>query len=487
MKAILHIHPHFAHFIQSLVLAEKLFDVDEVSVIDAPSFHHDCTSRFSEYLATGLQEISQATNKKIEITDLVWPSLFQWHNILRSKLPNSVFYACRDSLLRGKFSHLYVLLPKVLRRLLEFALYTKAKFLYSAYRASIRSTGACLSIASHSTYMPYVTLIEASLDEGIPILVLYGCVDRAIYISGKRLIYHYACMADRITANINPQILHPHRLKSTYAHRTSLYHSTLRNSNLAPSVHRNISTKHPDPTPPHLLVLLHCIKDNNHTQNPFHMLFENYFQWALYTCLFLALNKSNYKKILIKVHPHAQSFGDYTLLLWVARLASIGLNKNKVTILNSKSSLAEQQIVGSNQLVPLTFHGSVAYENASIGLKTLTVGDTPCPSDAYYRVTSKSEYFSILKDYRSLPDDFLTTLDEHLQEKASHFISAIECMKPYPSSVTNLILSLRKYFFFNKQNPIDGPSLHHSYNMLLRQKPQLISIDTGHSSILYRR
>ena len=485
MKALLHIHPHFSHFIQSVVLAEKLFSVDSITVFRGPSFHPKSSAKFAQYLQDHLVAISTALNKTFDVSTFHWPSPLLWPALLMSNLPPSVYFSCRDSLLRGKYSHIYLFLPIPVRRFFELFLYAKAHLLYASYRSLIRSTGATLSISSHSTYMPYVTLIEASLDEGIPILVLYGAVDRAILIKGRNVVYHYACKADQIVAKIPPHALHPDRVKSTYAHPSSQYvvSGQLNKQTLKPKGcgdHDSVDSGRPN-----LLVLLHCLKDNNYTQNPSHMLFENYFDWTLLTCLCLALFRSNYQYIYIKVHPHASSFGDFALLRLIANIAAIGINSNKVKVLSSRPSQNDQPSLSSRPLVSLTFHGSVAYENASSGLPTLTVGDAPCPQDGYYRVDSKAEYFSLLRNYKRLPISFFNTLSSSTILTSRQFIHAIECMKPYPQSISKLILSLRRYFFFSRQSSLDVEHLSTVYTTLLKQNPQSFELDENCSAIIY--
>ena len=483
MNALIHLHPHFGHFTQSIILAKKIAHINNVTCLLAPSLQRKSSIEFFSYLQHHENSLAVSLETRFAFKRLRTFKSFSYKAIASlSRCPTaqlgSLHYAVKDSLIRGRYSYLYSLLPSPLRQAVELLFKIKAGLLFSAYQLEMLQSRPKICIISHSTYVPYVAFIEAATRLDIPVLVLYGAVERAILITRPSLIYHITNSAQLIMSErpIDSNILA--NVTSSYADASSLY---CLNRNQSPSSTSSLS-EHSGPTV--LLLLTHCIKDNNYVSDPSQMLFTTYFIWLLRTAFHLLRTPCNYDLIVFKIHPHARAFRDYAMLWILGKICSIGVNRSRTLLTNSKSFESDlARIDGIPRIYPVTFHGSVAYENASIGMRTITVGSAPAPVGSCFHPKSKGEYFSALTSPLSLPDSFdKPTIKADIQS-ARYLILVYEAMKP---PLKEEILSLRQYFYFADSTPLQPEPLHATYQSLMNsQSVSLHPLENGTKLICY--
>lgn len=478
MKAFIHLHPHFAHFIQSIQIADKVQHISTVECSDCPSLQGASVRSFSKYLNTNTQLIEAAINKKLVHSHLRI-KLSAYIRSFYCETPRSLIYAVSDSLIRSRLSYLYCSLPRLLQAFVNHIFLFRAKALLFTYQERLRDSNPSIVITSHATYVPYVALIEASVYLQIPILVLYNCDGLSALHYESRPVYHLSSFAQQIMSSkiMSDKILKP--AKSTYAHASSIY-NTISSARLTPS---SISHSGEEPTShssylehneyetylsqPYyaLIVAPHCIKDNNHVTDPGSMLFLNYFQWILGTVCHLMLHKTSYNYIIFKIHPHAPMFQDNLFLKVLAKLLKSGINSRKVLVVNPNETDFLSRLHPSTKIVPVTVNGSIACESASVGIKTLSAGAPPAPKNSYYRPNSVKLYYRALESPHNLPASFFEPLDAETILQAKKFISLYESLKPH-RRLKPTIHSLRKYFYFGDHTHISVDDLRSKYSTL---------------------
>lgn len=479
-KAVIHLHPHFSHLIHSIKLSQRLFDVESFTLLDSPNLQKAYSRDFASYLERyhHILEALFSTRllfRRVSLHHTLHTVFRRFRTIVQilfGSTPRSLIYATRDSLIRSRFCYLYTLLPRPLSSLVEQLFQIRSKALLYTYLEFLRAEQASLLVVSHSTYSEYVALIEAAATLEIPTLVLSGAIDRAWLIRRPCEIYHITDKIRSLLALKPSELALDLSADSTHLTDSSIY-----------SLATPLSEDPPQSSESCLFVAFHCFKDNNHVANPSRMLFHNYLAWTIYTCLFLALNKSNWKRIVLKIHPHAKMFQDLALFHLLTRIVQHGVNSRKIQILAHDASLSDLSLaINGYNLSVLTFQGSIAYEAVLYGKKPFVVGAAPVPDEACITIATKKQYRNLLSCIKATNLDNATTIQQ--QQQCRKLISIFEGMKPKLSSREH-ILSLKDFYFFGSSIPIDENRLRHILDRAYNDyQPTTIPIDSQTSIVL---
>lgn len=486
-SAVVHIHPHFSHFSQSILLAKKLFDADKIIVLRSSSLQPKNNLKFYQYLLQQRTALSYVFSAAFQFSDLCLPlsrALFSFfavhHHRVTPAEKKAILYAVRDSLTRSNFSYLYHLLPRPLRGFVDSACISHATYILANYKRYLKEKSPSVVVASHSTYYQYLVLALASVSQDIPFITLSGAVDRAWITTslGPEGVLHITNYSKQILDSFSskPSISSQYRL-STSASPNSLY--------ALDTTYKPPTSSSASSTPLALLLYFHCIKDNNHVCSPSRMLYESYFDWTVSTCLHFALNESNWDKIIIKIHPHARQFGDLFFLRVFSLLASSGVNSSKISILDPSCTTDDLKNACSGlDIVPVTFHGSIAYESVSMGISPIVVGDAPGPSKSYVSPRTTREYKQLLSNKHLYSHKRSSIQLDDLPSK--QLIDFYESMKPRSSSLVELILSQKRYFYFDQPSiPLDSLAADVFKKIYTSSHPFISEITPELSSIHY--
>ena len=391
-QCLIHLHPTFADFAQSVIVVNKLYGISEFRYIEGPSLQSKMVvSEFAERLGAisdSFEECGLSISvKKSRFGARVFVSamrrikLAELTQLVKMK-DIGLRYAARDSIMRKPISYWYLLSPKPIRYLFELLHYVRGILLISIYRELLADNRPDIVVSSHSTYIPYVALLKAA--NSLAIEIVCHDVRRTSVIEDYRDFYHNNTELANAALKYNEFMDFAGKARELTVDKGSFYAKASKESSRVED--NGIKSRA-------LVILPHCIKDANFTCEGKQMLYDNYFDWIVSTVLVLAVRESHYDRIVFKIHPHSRLFQDYGLLCLLGLALRFGRNRRKVIV---GERIDTSTILKGNKVIPVTCHGSVAYENGSLGICTLAVGKAPAPTKCIVRPKDIKEYKNML-------------------------------------------------------------------------------------------
>lgn len=490
-KALIHLHPSMKWLVQAQIVSSKLFDIAQFELIAAPSCQESASRLFSKYLRSSLTDQNSLLLPHSKLSSLLSFRPFSrsfFRNFIKptaslykgnNPVPISLKYAAIDSLIRGKLSYLYLFSPPFIRNLLEKSQILWSYSLFKRYYLYLQKLKPTCVVLSHGSYSPYVSLIEASLRLNIPCLVLDQ--ERTILLRKTRQIYQFS---DYILEAL------PHYDFLAQNCKREPWQQSSKPSSLFNYINR-LSQKQPAtlgsteiPASSTLTILTHCLKDANYAHNPQRMLFPNYLDWLVYTTSVLLRHRSQYDHIIYKVHPSAHLYQDRFLLTLLGRILKLGVNRNKVTLLDSTESVEAFFKTYENPIMsPLTFHGSIANEAVSLGLTPIAVGDALSPLGSTLKPLTKDSYQHHLIYPPALRKDIAT----NNYKSTATAIQDLLLWTQLPKELNESVYSrLSRFFLFGKSQPFEPVEFKTILQKLIANtQPIPIELESGNTLIFY--
>lgn len=391
-QCLIHLHPTFVDFTQSVMVVKKLYGITTFKYIDGPSLQSkSVVSEFAERLdelsglfkECGLSISRKKTSFGIRAFAAALRRMQRRDLIQIARLKDiGLRYAARDSIMRKPMSYWYLISPGMVRYLFELVHYMRGALLISIYKELLATDRPSVVISSHSTYIPYVALLRAA--NSLDITVVCHDVRRTSVIEGYMDFYHNNTELANAAHKYSEFMDFAGKARELTVDKRSFYAKA--SKDMSASKDKKLSGRA-------LVLLPHCIKDANFTCNGTEMLYDNYFDWIVSTVYILVTRRSHYERIVFKIHPHARLFQDYILLYLLGLALRIGRIRRCVLV---GEKIDTSRILSGYNMVPVTCHGSVSYENGSIGICTLAVGEAPAPPKCVVRPKDKEEYKSML-------------------------------------------------------------------------------------------
>ena len=404
-NVLIHLHPTFFDFCQSLCTSEKIYgSFKSVICLNGPSMQSVrlCTA-YSRWLAERRSVFESLWKCPIKFS-VVGPRLvlreyllvlIRYYRSSRSvNIPLAFRYAARDSLIRSRVSYIYLASPRKIKALFEKAVLLRGLALIDIYKKILIEKKVELVISSHAVYIAYVSLIQAAQDLGI------DCIVHDTYMTTSiRGISHIYDASYYMKDAYSSPAFYSRRSKS--AGLDFISDNSVAKSRTEMSFHTNQTDRKGQIQDRRrmLVILPHIFKDANHTTDPGRWLYENYFSWLVETIRILVFNCSSYDLIVYKVHPDARKFQDEGFMSILGKLLYLGINRSRVRFVGSMQSISD--VIPAHDeyiLTPLTFQGSATFENGAAGFGTIAVGNPPCPESALYHPESKVLYKQSITD-----------------------------------------------------------------------------------------
>lgn len=436
-RALLHLHPDFLMFSESILLAKKYFEIEEVDCHLGPTLQRKYPRRFLDYLKAN--EIALRGGFDMELVfsafsiRLVLSRLRGFFRMLadRKTVSESRRIAIRDSLVRSKFSYGYLVLPVWLRYAVETSMVPWFNVVRFYYRCLFSRGSYSLVIVSHGCYIPYVAVIESALDVGIPVMVSDGVL--AYCIKERQETYHgryYQCNIFRSYERLASK---GKDIAIDEMGRESIFREVDMQRCLDSRTSKSV-----------LGIFPHCIKDVNNVSPSKSLVFRNYFEWLWYTTWILAVKRCKYDGIFFKIHPHARRYQDYWMLWLMSRIVECGVNRRKVIRTDKLvKSFWFDVNNGNTSITPVSINGSVVNEAAICGFRSIV----PAIGQAF---PSAYTYTGSIKEYKNkilaAPNDEID--HDMVISDAKKYRKILEWLK---LKKPNILREMQMNFFFDKQ------------------------------------
>lgn len=477
MKALIHLHPRLSYLCEAAFISNTVFGAQEFLLLEGPSAQSRKTlNQFTEYLVANrnvLVEIlpverirsyfaeSSQGAAKLRLVRAYIRAIFS------PQSTRAMQFAARDSLITKRWRYIYLLACSPIKRFLEHLMQCWGEVLRLYYVEVLEQEEIGCVVLSHPSYIPFLALIEASIQRGITCVVI-----------GNGVVYKIGSYSDVYNARsvMNNWVKHYEYLKkectrapSLGEHRSSLGHALGRldmrkNSRPTDERRRNV-----------LIIFTHCVRDCNHIGNPSRMLFENYFDWLVFTATVLATKKSRFDEIVFKMHPASQRYGDRWFLSLLANIIRFGRNSQKVKILSDDESLGD--LLDGRPLdnfIPVTFHGSIALESACLGIKAICAGQALAPVSGAYFPDSRDEYMKMLLKPAS------ATVDITERNKAidnAFKLKAVFSWSHFPDYITSVSKKLDGFYYFGDRRQLISEEVAPLMRSLKRHQGKSFLID----------
>ena len=443
--ALLHLHPDFLIFSESILLAKRCFKINRFDCHHGPTLQKAYPLRFWRYLRVNSIAISKSFG--VELVFGVWSfrlSLSTLYGFWKYFVSNSLYcksrrIAIRDSITRGKFSYCYLVLPVWLRRIVEAAMIPWFDILRISYRNILSRNSYSLVIVSHGCYVPYVALIESALDIGIDVMVVDG--SRAYCIKQRQETYHGHYYQSRIFKSYEKIARVAEKCQFNGLGSDSLF----RGMDLQKYGKDKISNRV-------LAVFPHCIKDVNNISPSHHLVFRSYFDWLCYTVWILCSQKCYYDAIVFKIHPHASRYQDEWMLRLMSNMLKYGINRKKIVAPERIDEDFWRNVVSGKTIIsPVSVNGSIVNEAALCGFKSITPGIAQAFPSAYTHTRNTEEY----KQRILAPQEDKTDKDIIISDAKKYR----EILAWFTLKKTTSLKELQACFFFEDMSEIDANSL----------------------------
>ena len=480
-RVAIHLHPSFEYLVQACVTAEKLLGHNNIEfyfLLSPILQKHHVLQDFLSFLNTNAGALKPLLGQHVHISQISrlqilanLPSalhklLLGRRTLVTKKAIVSLSYASKDSIMRKPLSLIYFLSPRPVRYLFEALHLIWATAFQLTYTHKLSSAQCDLVVASHATYIPYVALIEASLSCNTQVLV--HDVYKSFLLKAQSSTYH----SNRFLYEATQSLDHRSLLtvtSNTYVDPTSPFAETTSDTEKPSSQHN--SQFHDKRT---LIIATHCFKDCNHNCDPSAMLFDNYFDWTLYTSICLSLLSTDFDYVVYKIHPHATQYRDKTLLLLIGLLLKVGVNRRKVFI-EGRSSAAESPASIYQQSIPTTvsFHGSIINESAINGKGSISAGLAPAADNSFILPLTQASYQKLL--IHSKLSSHLTCLDKQTVFAAQN-LRKVQSLMNLNGVLSNYSYgdSFRSLYFFGSSGPLD----HNKFKQLISSYKDAFNLTT---------
>ena len=453
-KALIHLHPTFFDFCQSLCSSEKIYgDFDSITCLNGPSFQSSrlCKS-YAKWLFEARRVFERLWNCPVRFQNIGFRIFFIEYCRVVAKtffskraldVPSVFEYAARDSIIRSRMSYAYLASPFVVRRLLEKIWQVRGLALRNIYKQLLKDNDISLVICSHAVYIGYTSLIQAAQELDIDCVV--HDTYRTSIVKGVCHIYDASHHMKSAFRSYNLFTQRSENGKLGFISSTSIA------ANMGADEQVSLGTRARDDSSPKkkrmLVILPHIFKDANHSTDPSRWLFRDYFSWLIATLKILVLNYSGFDLIVYKVHPHARRFQDEGLMSFLGRLLYLGRNRSKVKVVEGNQSIADIVPDYDHYIVtPVTFQGSTCFENGACGYGTVAVGNPPCPESAIYHPESKASYRQAIQDPKITLG--LCSLDESCVEECKKQLAIYTYTRLPDSLYRQYSVMLQDGFYF---------------------------------------
>ena len=484
-KILVHLHPRMSFLLKSIELGDQLGGTNEYIILAGPCMQMFAISRFYKYLIKNKRDLESITGKKIYLKRIRFIELLPYlyrailYFFLPAKCampPQSLGFASIDSIVRKRWSYLYLFSIPVLRSFFEWTHLVWGLSLTSYYKDFINKNSIELSILSHSTYVSYVSLIEAAIALQKAAIAIGDSVD--ILITRRQEIYH----ARRVVKSLSERALirlRRSKPESEVAPPISLlgYNSFSRPS----TYHAN--------TPPKraLLIMPHCFKDCNHLGKPSMMLYKTYFDWLVSTVITLTTRKSLFDTIIFKVHPHAERYQDLTLMKLLGWTIFLGKNRKKFIFIDEKNNPSDKvcNLLRGHSITAVTVHGSSALEYSTQGVGSISAGEPITDVGAVCVPKSVPDYKNMLL----LPalSASKVVLDQDIVNSCRRIMESFALLKA-PNALQNIIGEMDEYFYFGiTSRPVDEGLHALLVGLRTRMDPFFIQTPDGNDLIGYKQ
>lgn len=444
-RVAIHLHPSLEYLVQACVTAEKLLGHNNIQfcfLLSPILQKHQVLQDFLSFLNTNADGLNPLLGQQVHtlhisrlqilsnLPSALYKLLFGRRTLATKKAIVSLSYASKDSIMRKSSSLIYFLSPQPVRFIFEISHLIWATAFQLTYKHKLSHSQYDLIVASHATYIPYVALIEAALSCNTHVLV--HDVYKSFLLKAQSSTYHSNRFLYEATQSLQHSTLLP-VTSNTYVDPTSPFAGTIPQSEKPSSQHNDHF--HAKRT---LIIATHCLKDCNHNCDPSAMIFDNYFDWTLYTSVCLSVFSTDFDYVIYKIHPHATQYRDKTILLLIGLLLKVGVNRHKV-YLEGRSSRVENSASIYQRFIPTTvsFHGSIINESAITGKGSISAGLAPAVHSSFILPSSLSSYQKHLLD---------PNLSSHLMRLDKETVSAAENLRKVQSLI-NLSGILRDYSF----------------------------------------
>ena len=484
MRALIHLHPRLSYLYEAAFIGESIYGAKEFVLLEGPSSQSRKTlNQFTAYIEDNRYEVK----KTLAVAGV--RSYFRDGKTMRSRLrlivsfgkcifsPNktkALKYAARDSLITKRWRYLYLLSWAPVKRLFEWWMQSWGEVLRLYYLEVLREESIGCVLLSHPCYIPFIALIEAAIEKEIPCIVI-----------GDGVVYKVGAYAEVYNArSVMPEWLRYYsRLKKECNQVESLKEHKSSLANALNQVERVSQKERGHKAIRNILVIFtHCVRDCNHIGDPKKMLFENYFEWMVFTAYVLCTQRTGYDVVIFKMHPASKRYGDKWFLVLLAFAMSIGRNRKRIKVLNDVDSLSDQ-IDGrsSDRLVPVTFHGSIALESACLGIKSICAGGALAPRNGAYLPASRKEYMNVLLEPLNTEVDTVKS-DSVLHEARE--LKGVFSWGHFPDYVLEVSKKLDRFYYFGSKKSFDSREVAELADILRehRDKPFLVNRNSAKDS-----
>lgn len=384
-------HPALGYLGETVFLAKRLYGIRDYTLYCGPSSQPGCIKDYRSYLIREREEIESGFQIGYSVKSAKFRySVSKLVEALRTRAAvlrrhPALLFACRDTIIRGRYSRLYCFAPIFIRRLIEFVVQVRGIYIYDHYLDVLSRSRPTLVSVPHTTYVEYVSLIEACVVLKIDCMSVGDEVSKII--KQKKVVYHGRNDLPRYLA-LNASLRCEQDFRTSVpSDKTSLFNSLLTARERASQDQESSSA---------LVILTHCLRDANYVSDPKAMLFQSFFEWTMRTVTYLMLNKSDFDWIVYKVHPHAHIYRDKWILTILGYMLCLGVNRKKVRIVSSKGidSIIDANKIG--QITPVTFSGSVSNELACLGIGSIAAGKPMSVKGGYRLFKDVESYYKSL-------------------------------------------------------------------------------------------
>ncbi len=465
-KNLIHIHPSLSYLGRCLSLVS--YNSSNI-IIHGASIHKKDNIKFLDWVSKFI--ISDKVNDKLRIKIFNFKKKILFRillNIFSFKISKvNQAYAkdiILDSICRRKTGFLYYEYP-FLRHIIKTFFGFYFRILTSYYKSIIDITNPNNIIISHPVYIEYGSLLIASTESKINVIVISGAFHNSYFIKSKFKTYHFAMFLKYIYKRYN--------FKKENYNIGEAKNSIIND--------KKIKIKRPSKSyfADTLIISTHCFSDNNHISDTKMMLFETYYEWFKETCKLLnKIKVPTYKNYVIKIHPYIKIYKEEKLVFNTIKKYLKNKNIN-LFICKENESISEVLNQKEISLVNITVHGQICAELGSIGVPTIACGLAQGPIETQFNPKNFKEYEQLIFNNKfateclyQLPSSTKIRNESMLYQKFSKFIFPKKSLK-------DKLYKIRDYYNFKNNNVPDRSVLKTLIELKNENKPKKLILKNG--------
>lgn len=434
-RNLIHLHPSLSYLGRCLSLVSRN---STNIIIHGASIHKKDNINFLSWLNKYI--ISDKSNKKLLIKNfkfkkrMLFSILLNIFSLRISKINQSFAKdIILDSICRRKSGILYYEYP-LLRKIIKIFFGFYLRILTGYFKSIIDIVKPQNILISHPVYIEYGSLLIASTESKINVIVISGAFHTSYFIKNKFKTYHSTMFLKHIYKK--------------YKFKKKKYINGEAKNSIVND--RKITIKRPSKSyfADTLIISIHCFSDNNHVSDSKLMLFETYYEWFKETCKLLnKIKEPTYKNYVIKIHPYVKVYKDEELVFKTIKKYLINKNIN-IIICKGNESISDVLNQREISLINVTVHGQICAELGTKGIPTIACGLAQGPTEAQFNPKNIEEYEKIIfnnkfatKCLNKLPSSTKIKNESILYQEFSRFLFPKKSLK-------EKLYKIREYYNF---------------------------------------